>query len=118
MTTTAVEPQRSLDSYSTCLKGTAMRKVNTNPASTSSATRRAQRVTDALIAAYIQEISDDQPVSSHVAAPSPPTSTDDAHRPRMAHGRRERSCSRQPALMRSRSEHLPFTERGASALTA
>jgi hypothetical protein len=46
-----------------------MRNVNTNPASTSAATRRAQLVTNAVIAAYIQEISDGQPVSGNVPAP-------------------------------------------------
>jgi hypothetical protein len=35
-----------------------MQNVNTNAASTPSAPLRAQRVTDAVIAAYIQEISD------------------------------------------------------------
>jgi hypothetical protein len=62
MRTTAVDPQRSLDTYLMCPKGSAMQDVNTNPSSTPSATLRAQHVTDAVIAAYIQEISDGQPV--------------------------------------------------------
>jgi hypothetical protein len=82
-----------------------VQNVNTNPASTSSATRRAQLVTNAVIAAYIQEISDGQPVSSHVPAPSPLTPTDEAHGPRMAQSRRERSCSRQ-VTVRGRARPL------------
>jgi hypothetical protein len=52
-----------------------MPNLNTNPASTPPATLRVQLVTEAVIAAYIQEISDGQPVSSHVPAASRLTPT-------------------------------------------
>ena len=72
-----------------------MQHLNTNPGTTSSATRRAQLVTEAVVAAYIQEISDGKPVS-RVPAPSQLLPADEPGAPWMAHRRREPSRSRRP----------------------
>jgi hypothetical protein len=87
-----------------------MPDLNTNPAGTSQATVRAQLITDAVIAAYIREISDSQPVHSHAPAPSPPTPAHEARRTRMTRRRRQPTCSPQSperaSMTRPRSLNL------------